>query len=77
MIEALAQIQEGPPEYIWQAKSRSKSRDRQEQPRTSRSKGKAIFYIGAVILLTDDNGEESQCKITHQTPDGRWWCEPL
>jgi len=52
-------------------KSRRSGSDRQS--RTTRN----AFFVGAIVLLTGDDGEPYECEVTHQTPDGTWWCQPL
>ena len=75
MLEALAAHMDEPAAQVWQAKGR-KLTDRSGDRRTQTRRRKRLYYIGAIIVLTDGDGTEYLCQITHQTPDGKWYCEP-
>lgn len=80
MIEALAATLESPPAYHWEAKTRRRkdrrSQDEQQSSNAEPRRFRSGYYIGAIILLSGDDGSEYACRVTHQTPDGQWWCEP-
>jgi len=66
-----------PPAIIWQAKSKTRSRSRERTRRAGRPRVNPAYYIGAIVLLSGDGETAQYCEITHQTPDGTWWCLPI
>lgn len=62
-----------PPAIVQEVRKRSNGR---RNDKTTRRRNTALF-IGAVVVLTDANGTSYECRVTHQTPDGQWWCDPL
>lgn len=74
MIDALPATTFEPPALVHEVRKRRKRRDRSDRSQRRRS---AAYAIGAIILLTRDDGSTYECQITHQTPDGQWWCTPL
>jgi len=71
MIEALAIELTQPPAIVIEAKRRKK------RSNSRRSLSRSAYYVGAIIILTGDDGEPYKCQLTHQDPTGQWWCVPL
>lgn len=75
MIEALFLTLE-PPAIVQDVRKKKRNRRSQRRPNGQRH-GPTGFFVGAIILMTGNDGQPFDCKLTHQTPDGQWWCEPL
>jgi len=75
MIEAiLLDLTQTPPAYVWTAGRKSKNnRKRDDAP----SSFAPAIFVGAVIILLDDDGEPYECEVTTVTADGQWFCTPL
>jgi len=79
MIDAVAldyaqDLHQSPPAYVWTAGRKSKSnRKREDAP----SRFAPAIFVGAVIVLTDEDGKPYECEVTTVTEDGQWFCTPL
>ena len=73
MIEVLSFDIVAPP--VVQLEARKRRRSKSREPR--RQRGKTALFVGAIVVLTGEDGEPYSCQVTHQTPDGQWWCNPL
>ena len=65
-----------PPALVQEVRKRRRSSSEQSQRQQSQRRNTALF-IGAIVFLTDADGTEYPCEVTHQTPDGQWWCNPV
>mgnify|MGYP000712075165 CR=1 FL=1 len=61
-----------PPALVHEVRKKKK-RNRSDAPRRRQRKA---LYVGAIVMLTGDDGNPYACEVTHQTPDGEWWCIP-
>jgi len=53
-----------------------RSNRRQNAPVYRPTRNQALF-IGAIILMSNGDGTEYPCQITHQDASGVWICEPV
>jgi len=54
---------------------RSDKTDPPAQPRTQWI-NQALF-VGAIVLMTGNDGTQYPCQIIGQDPDGTWQCKPV
>jgi len=74
MIEAFSPDLTAPPAHELEVRKRRRSKNREPRRRSGTN---AALFVGAIVVLTGDDGEPYDCQLTHQTPDGQWWCVPL
>jgi len=64
-----------PPAYVREA--RRKKRGRRSSTRRDTRRINPAFYVGAIIILMDDDGQPYECEITTVTESGDVFCIPL